>query len=472
MLSVGSFNFGHAGGSAAASTLDLTGGTLNSNSGMVYGLGTHAVNLDGGTLRAGSSAFTWAHNANVTASIGASNITFDSQAFNATTAQVLGGAGGITKIGSGSWTLSGANTYSGSTTVNAGILRAGAAGGGRAFGNLSARQPRQRGGAALDLDNFNQTIGSLAGGGAAGGDVTLGSATLTTGGNNSSTSYAGVVAGAGGLIKTGTGIQTLSGASTYTGATAVNAGTLRVNGSLGNTAVGVGSGATLGGSGSIAGGVTISAGGTLGPGNSPGTLAVGSLALDAGSLLAYEYGAPNVAGGPSNDLTNVTGNLRLGGTLNITDAGDFARMPGSWRVFNSWRRADRHRRQPGAGQHTGLCTRRRAGADGGAGAGQPDRQAAGPGGELLGRHGRVGDGVIAGGTETWNNARSNWTNETGNFNQSWIAGMAIFTGRAGTVTLGEDVEAKALQFASDGYVVDGAGRTIRLLGLRGGRRPR
>ncbi len=38
-------------------------------------------------------------------------------------------------------------------------------------------------GATLDLNDFNQAIGSLAGGGAAGGDVILGSGTLTTGGN-------------------------------------------------------------------------------------------------------------------------------------------------------------------------------------------------------------------------------------------------------------------------------------------------
>jgi len=60
-------------------------------------------------------------------------------------------------------------------------------------------------GAALDLNGRSNSIGSLAGGGASGGNVILGSATLTTGGNGSSTSFGGVISGTGGLIKTGGG---------------------------------------------------------------------------------------------------------------------------------------------------------------------------------------------------------------------------------------------------------------------------
>ncbi|CAN7458784.1 autotransporter outer membrane beta-barrel domain-containing protein [Variovorax sp. LjRoot290] len=467
-VSVGSFNFGHPGGTAAASSLHLTGGVLTSTNGMVYGLGTHTVNLNGGTLRAGSSAFAWAHNANVTATIGASNITFDSQAFNASTAQVLGGVGGITKTGSGTWALTGTNTYTGPTTVRAGTLRAGAAAGGQAFGNLSAVRLADAAGATLDLNNFSQRIGSLAGGGAAGGNVTLGSATLTTGGDNTSTSFGGAINGTGGLVKTGGGTQTLTGTSTYTGATAVNAGRLRVNGSLANTAVGVASGATLEGTGSIAGAVTINAGGTLGPGNSPGAITLGSLTLNSSSLLAYEYGAPNVVGGPVNDLTNVTGNLTLGGTLNVTDAGDFAAMPGSYRVFNY------------GGTLTGNAASLALGSTPGYGPGdlavqtvilqQVNLIASQPGLPVTFWDGTqlANNGAIEGGTSTWNNVRSNWTNTTGSINQRWIPGMAIFTGAAGTVTLGENVEAKAMQFSTDGYVVDGAGNTIGLLGMPSG----
>ena len=56
--------------------------------------------------------------------------------------------------------------------------------------------------------------------------MTLGAGTLTTGGDNTSTAFAGVISGnSGALIKAGNGTLTLSGANTFTGATTVSAGT-------------------------------------------------------------------------------------------------------------------------------------------------------------------------------------------------------------------------------------------------------
>src|SRR5262245_19036813 len=102
--------------------------------------------------------------------------------------------GGLIKIGTGTLTLSGANTYTGPTAVNAGTLQAGAV---NAFSSASAFTVAS--GAILDLAGFDQTVGSLAGA----GNVTLGSATLTTNGDGSDTTFSGTISGSGGLVKVG-----------------------------------------------------------------------------------------------------------------------------------------------------------------------------------------------------------------------------------------------------------------------------
>ena len=140
---------------------------------------------------------------------------------------VMSGTGGLIKAGAGIFTLSGANTYTGATAINAGTLQVA---GGAAIADTSAVTLANVAGATLDLNGTSETIGSLAGGGAAGGNVALGAGTLTMGGNNGTTTYTGILSGTGGLTKAGTGIFTLSGANTYTGATTINAGTLRVAG--------------------------------------------------------------------------------------------------------------------------------------------------------------------------------------------------------------------------------------------------
>ena len=80
------------------------------------------------------------------------------------------------------------------------------------------------GGATFNLNNFAETIGSLTGA----GNVTLGTGTLTAGGDNTATTYSGVMSGTGGLTKAGTGIFTLAGNNTYTGATTINAGIVQL----------------------------------------------------------------------------------------------------------------------------------------------------------------------------------------------------------------------------------------------------
>jgi len=167
--------------------------------------------------------------------------TLSTGGLNATTsfAGATSGAGGLEKTGTGVQTMSGTNTYTGATTVSGGTLRAGST---RAFGSNSAVSLANVSGATLDLANFNNSIGSLAGGGSTGGNVTLGSATLTLGGANSNTSFAGSISGTGILSKEGTGTQELTGNSLYTGITTITAGKLRLAGAgtLGYTASGTG----------------------------------------------------------------------------------------------------------------------------------------------------------------------------------------------------------------------------------------
>jgi autotransporter-associated beta strand repeat len=150
--------------------------------------------------------------------------------------------------GGGTLSLSGTSEYSGATKVEQGTLQAGAT---DSFSANSAHTVSL--GATLDLNNFDETIGSLAGA----GDVTLGTGTLTTGGDNSSsTTFSGVISGNGGsLVKAGTATSPCPASTLYTGDTNVTAAPSRspADANLGN-----------GGTVNLAEGTTLSflAGGT------------------------------------------------------------------------------------------------------------------------------------------------------------------------------------------------------------------
>ena len=110
----------------------------------------------------------------------------------------------LTKTGVGSLTLAGTTTYSGTTTISGGTL---ALAGGTALPDTGAVVLTNTAGATLLL-NASETIGSLAGGGASGGNVNLQSHVLTTGGANTDTTFSGVLSGTGSLVKTGSGTLT------------------------------------------------------------------------------------------------------------------------------------------------------------------------------------------------------------------------------------------------------------------------
>ena len=140
-------------------------------------------------------------------------------------AGVISGSGGLVKQGSGSLSLSGANRYSGATTVAAGAL---ALQGGAALADTSAVTLANAAGVRLLL-LAPQTLGALAGGGAAGGELQLGAHTVRIGSDGSNSVFDGVISGAGALVKQGAGRLTLTGANRYAGATLLQGGELALH---------------------------------------------------------------------------------------------------------------------------------------------------------------------------------------------------------------------------------------------------
>ena len=298
----------------------FAGGSLTLGDGVTDDSGV--LKLDGnsqtltGLLVAGNGTTNSVINGNVLAA----TLTLNIAGTNAFTG-ILGGGGtddnnfGLTKNGAGTLTLSGTNTYTGATTVNGGVLQAGAAGGGSVFGVNSQVTLADAAGVTLDLNGFSQTIGSLAGGGTTGGAVSLGAATLTMGGGDASGSFAGLIEGAGALTKSGAGNQTLSGLNTYAGLTTVSAGTLTVAHNLALGTVAGGTSVTSGASLALADGVTVT-GETVGIAGS-GADSMGALQAAAGAtaewagLVTIESGGARL-GAQNGGVLTVSGQIQNG----------------------------------------------------------------------------------------------------------------------------------------------------------------
>jgi autotransporter-associated beta strand protein len=196
--------------------VNVTGGTVTSSVPFTRaGAGSATVNLSGGTLDLGGNAIGDGTNA-VTLAATAGTLRNLSQ-FN--------GGATLAKTGVGILTLSGTNTYTGQTDIQAGEIRAGAAGGLNAASTFAVGS-----GTFLSLAGHSATIGGLSGAGTVRNQSAT-AATLTVGaagGTFSGVIEDGTGGGALALAKTGSGLLALAGANTYTGGTTVSSGTLSI----------------------------------------------------------------------------------------------------------------------------------------------------------------------------------------------------------------------------------------------------
>ena len=280
--------------SDAIGALTMTGGSVTTGAGTLTLGGNVTGNADANTASIGGNL---ALGANRTFSIADG-----AAATDMSVSAVVSGAFALTKTGAGTMVLSGANTYTGATTISNGVLNIqnATALGTTAAGStvISGAELQVQGGIAVSGEALTLNGSGVSSGGALrnvsgnnswSGGVTLGatstiasdSGTLTISGNMTnggflttmtgagSVTASGVISGTGGLTKSGAGTATLSGNNTFTGALAVNAGTL-----------------LLGASDRITDSVNVSlGGGTLASGGFNET--VGTLTLASSSIIDF-----------------------------------------------------------------------------------------------------------------------------------------------------------------------------------------
>ncbi len=352
------------------------------------------------------------------------NVTFDG---------IVSGAGSLRQAGVGSLTLTGANTYAGGTTIDRGTLQIGNGGiTGSIAGNL--------------IDNGAMVFN-----------------------RSDNVTFNGIVNGSGSLRQAGNGTLTLTGANSYAGTTQVDAGGLYVDGdqSAATGTTTVANGALLGGKGIFGGDLNLADGATLAPGSNGaiGTLTInGSLRLSAGSMLDYTLGQANTVGGQFNDLIDVNGNLMLDGTINVgsAQAGSFG--PGLYRVFNYTGSLTNHGLALGTIPFSGVLVQ--------TGVAQQVNLINTDGMTFSFWDGDAGpkdNNAINGGNGTWERGSplsNNWADASGAVNAPYSdRSFAVFQAKPGQVTVDDgngDINVAGMQFASNGYVIQGD--TVHLIG--------
>lgn len=411
----------------------------------------------------------------------------------------------LVKTGTGTWILSGANTYARETTVSAGILNIrnssalGAVMSNETTSTAIGAGTTVASGATLQLQN-NISVGAealnLSGTGAAGqngalvnvsgtnsfgGAITLaantsiasdsgrlnltntgavvgsgGSKTLTLTGAGDGSLAGSLDSGVTTLTKNGTGLWTLSGTNAHTGATTVNAGTLNVTGSLGTSAVTVNNGGTFSMGGTHNGALTVANGGILAIGNaevagSTSTLTVaGSLVLNNTASLRFDLGT-------NKDLLQANGALTLDGIVTVTKGAGFG--AGTYKLID----------YTGALTDNGLQIATIVGYDLTLALDTANTDVnlnvTAINGQYWDGGDTAADSLVDGGNGIWTNAGSNWTSADGSANTSWTAApdkVAFFEGAVGgTVQVQDTVAVSGLQFGKD-YTLAAGGGSIQL----------
>ncbi|MDD4970437.1 MAG: autotransporter-associated beta strand repeat-containing protein [Paludibacter sp.] len=257
-------------------------------------------------------------------------------------ASVIGTTSGtVTKVDAGTWTLSGLNTYTGSTTISSGILRATnntiVVSTNGAFGNNASGLILNGGTIQSNVATFSRPItvtatnsGLDAYGSARTISSTINNATasssfnLNVGGTTVTSAegqnliLSGVIsntAGSMSLTKIGTSVLTLSGANTYTGGTILNAGQVNIN-----HAIAIGTGALT-----INGGIiNNTSGGAITLSNNNAQNWNGDFTFTGSQSLNLGTGAVTLSA--NRQITVSANTLTVGGTinqptLNLTKAG-------------------------------------------------------------------------------------------------------------------------------------------------------
>ena len=307
---------------AANSLVDLGGHTLSTDGSIIVAptVGNATQTISNGNLTGGAGGGT----------LGVQQNSVGSGSFNiAATIVDNGGATGFAKAGAGLVTLSGANSYTGATTVSQGTLSVNSIANGGAASAIGASANaasnlviqgatlRYTGASAISDRGFTiETNGPIA---ASAIDVTQAGTNLTFGGLVTSPDDAG-------LTKTGAGTLTLAGAvNDYTGVTTVSGGTLAAS-----TLANGGLVSSIGASSSASSNLVLQGGGEL-------EYTGGTVSIDRGFTLGAGGGAIDVAnpatvltmsgtvvGGAGQTLSkNGTGTLILSGNNSGFTAGGF-----------------------------------------------------------------------------------------------------------------------------------------------------